>query len=39
LDQSPLQNVEANTFDIILELVSVDFSDCKIERVAAWATN
>ena len=39
LDQSPLQKVEANAFKIILELVSVDFSDCKIERVAAWATN
>ena len=39
LDQSPLQKVEANAFKIIPELVSVDFSDWKIERVAAWATN
>ena len=39
LDQSLLQKVEANAFKIILELVSVDFSDCKIERVAAWAIN
>ena len=39
MDQSPLQKGEANAFKIILELVSVDFSDCKIERVAAWAIN
>ena len=32
-------SLNANAFKIILELVSVDFSDFKIERVAAWVTN
>ena len=39
MNHNPLQKVEANAFEMIPQLVSLDLSHCEIKRVAAKAFN
>ena len=39
MNHNPLQKVEANAFEMIPQLVSLDLSHCDIKRVAAKAFN
>ena len=37
MNKNPLQKIEANAFEMIPQLISLDLSDCEIKRIAAKA--